>query len=78
MSGELPRVEVQPVVRDLHLIPVDDLLLEDAIPVPQSVAPGGVVQRRQGVQETCRQAAEATIPKRGIMLLLNDILNPEA
>lgn len=77
MSRELPRVEVQPVVRDLYLIPVDDLLLEDTVSISQTVAPGGVIQGGQGVQETRSQATQPTIAQGRIMLLLNDILDAE-
>jgi hypothetical protein len=77
MSRELPRVEVQPVVRDLDLVAVDDLLLEDAVAVAQAVAPSGEVQRGQGVQETRSQATEAAVAQRGVVLLLDDILDPE-
>lgn len=78
MPGELPRVEVQPVVWHLNLVPIDDLLLENTIPVPQTIAPGGEVQRGHGVQETSSQAAETTVSKSSIVLLVNDILNAEA
>lgn len=45
VSGELPRVEVEPVVGYFHLISIDDLLLENTISVSQAVAPGRVVER---------------------------------
>src|SRR5947207_8835027 len=45
VARKLPRVEIQPVIGNLDLIPIDNLLLEDAIPVPQSVSPRRVVQR---------------------------------
>ena len=77
MSRELPRVEIKPVVRDLDLIAIDDLLLEDTVAVPQAVAPGGVVQRGQGVQETRSQTTKAAVTQRGVVLLLDDILDPE-
>lgn len=37
---ELPWVEIEPVIGDLNLISIDDLLLKDTIPVPESIAPG--------------------------------------
>jgi hypothetical protein len=77
MSGELPRVEVQPVVRHLDLVAVDYLLLEDAVSVPQTIAPGGEVQRGHGVQEAGGQAAEATVSKSSVVLLFDDILDAE-
>ena len=45
VPGKFPWIEVQPVVWDFYLVAVDDLLLEDTVPVPQAVTPGRVVER---------------------------------
>ena len=57
VSREFPRVEVEPVVWDLHLVAVDYLLFEDAITIPQAVAPGRVVQGCKAVEEARGEAA---------------------
>jgi hypothetical protein len=78
VSWKLPRIEVKPVIRNLDLIAIHNFLLEDTISVSQSVSPGWVVERCQGVQETGSQTAKATITKGSIMLLLNDVLDAKA
>lgn len=77
VSWKLPRIEVQPIVRNLNLVTIDDLLLEDPISISQPVAPSGVIQRCQRVEETRREPSQTTISKRSVMLLLDNILNPE-
>jgi hypothetical protein len=77
MSREFPRIEVKPVIRNLDLISVHNLLLEDSISISQSVSPGRVVQRGKRVQETSSKTTEATVSKRSIVFLINDILNTE-
>lgn len=78
MPGKLPGVKVQPVVRHLDLVPVDNLLLEDSVAVPQTVAPGGIVETRETVEEASRQTAETAVAQRSIVLLRDDILDAEA
>lgn len=78
MAGELPGVEVQPVVGHFDLVAVDDLLLENTVAVAQAVAPGRVVERSQAVEETGSKTAEATVTESGIVLLSNNIFNSEA
>ena len=78
MTGELPRVKVKPVIGDLHLVPIDNLLLENSILVPQTVSPGREVQRCQAVEETGGKSAEAAIAESGVVLLLNNILDAES
>ena len=47
---DLERVSVgQPVVRNFDLVAVDNLLLEDAVLVTDTVAPRSVVEGRQGI-----------------------------
>lgn len=69
MPGKFPRVEVQPIIWYLYLISVDNLLLEDAISVPQAISPGRVVQGGHAVKKTCSQPAEAAVAKSSVMLL---------
>mmetsp|Transcript_111 Transcript_111/g.534 ORF Transcript_111/g.534 Transcript_111/m.534 type:complete len:239 (+) Transcript_111:1625-2341(+) len=70
----LPRVPVrEPVVRKLHLLAVDEPLLEHAVFVPDAVPPRRVIQSREGVQETRREPAQAPVAERGFLLLRHDI-----
>lgn len=75
---ELPWVEIEPVIGDLNLIAIDNLLLENTIPVPESVAPSWKVHRRQTVEEARGKSAEATISESCIMFLGNDVLDSKA
>jgi hypothetical protein len=59
------------------LIPIDNLLLEDAISVPQTVAPGRIVQRGEAVKEASRKPPQATVAKRCVVLLLDDVFDAE-
>lgn len=77
MPGELPRVEVEPVIWDLDLITIDNFLLEDAVLVTKTITPGRVVERSKTVEEAGGQSAEAAITKSCIMFLGDDILDPE-
>jgi len=78
VSGEFPGVEVKPVVRHLDLIAIDDLLFEDAVTVPQAVTPGRVIQTCKAVEEAGGQAAQTAIAQGSVVLLLDNILDPEA
>ena len=51
MSGKFPRIKVEPVIGHFNLIAIDNLLLEDTIPISQTVAPSREVKRRQAVEE---------------------------
>lgn len=51
VSRELPGVEVEPVIRDLDLVPIDNFLLEDAISITETITPGRVVERGETVEE---------------------------
>lgn len=77
VAWELPGIEVEPVVRDLDLITVDDLLLENAITVPQTVAPCRVIKGGETVEEASSKTAQTTVSESGIILLLDDVLNAE-
>lgn len=78
MSGKLPRVKVQPVVRNLNLVSIHNLLLKNTITISQPITPSGVVERCQTIQKACCKAAKTAITKRSIMFLLDNILNTEA
>lgn len=77
MTGKLPRVGVEPVVWDLDLVPIDDLLLEDAVPVPQPIAPGWIVEGGEAVEEASGESPQAAVAKGSIVFLPNDVLNAE-
>lgn len=77
MAGELPGVKVEPVVWNLDLVAVDNLLLEDTVAVAQAVAPSGVVERGQTVEEAGSEATETAVSEGGIVLLLDEILDAE-
>jgi trehalose-6-phosphatase len=77
VSGELPRVKVEPVIWDFDLITIDNFLLEDTVSVTKTITPCRVVERGKTVEEAGGQSPKATIPKRCIMFLGDDILDPE-
>jgi hypothetical protein len=77
VAGELPGVKVKPVVWDLDLVAVDNLLLEDSVAVAQTVAPGRVVERSKTVKEAGSETAETTVSEGGVVLLLDEILDAE-
>lgn len=77
MAGELPRIEIKPVVRHLHLVTIDDLLLEDTVSVTQTISPSRVVQGRKTVKEASSEPSKTTVTQSSIMLLLNDVLDAE-
>ena len=78
MSGKFPRVEVQPIVWNLYLKPVDNFLLKDTISVTQAISPGGIIQRSHTVEKTRSQPAETAVAESSIMLLRYDIFDSEA
>lgn len=75
---ELPRVEIEPVIGDLNLISIDNFLFEDTISVPESVSPSRKVHRRHAIEEARGKSSKATISKRCIMFLGNNVLNSKA
>src|SRR5690349_7378970 len=70
VSRELPGVEIKPVVWNLDLVPINDFLLEDAVPVSQTVAPSRLVQGRKTVEEAGSETTKTAISERRIMFLL--------
>ena len=61
VTGELPGVEVKPVIGHLDLVPINDLLLEDTVTVSQTIAPGGEVERGKTVKEAGGKTTETAI-----------------
>jgi hypothetical protein len=78
LTWEFPRIKVQPVIWNLHLISIDDLLLEDAVSVSKSVSPGWVIQCCKTVEEACSKPSKTAVAESSIMFLRDDVLNPEA
>lgn len=77
MSGKLPWVEIKPVVGNLDLVAIDNLLLEDAVTVAQTVSPSRVIKGGQTVEETSGEATQASVSKSCIAFLLDDVLHAE-
>lgn len=69
VARKLPRIAVlQPVVRRLHLLAVDDILLEHAVLVANAVAAPRQRQRRQRIEEAGRQAAQTAVAEARVVL----------
>lgn len=75
MTGELPRVEVQPVVGDFNLVAVNDFLLENTVAVSQTVTPGREVERGQTVEEASGQSTKTAVSEGSVVFLGDDIFN---
>ncbi len=77
--GQQPgRAQILPVVGQLHLLALYDLLLENAQLIADGVAGGGDLQRGHGVQVAGGQAAQAAVAQGGIRLDLEDVRRLEA
>ena len=79
--ADLPRVAlVEPEVGRLDLCVVDDVLLEHPVQVADAVAPRGVVERGERVEEARREPPEPAVAERRVLLLLEEVLEtvPEA
>ena len=70
--------EAQPFVGLLDLPAVDDLLMENAELVAYAVAHGRHFERRQGIDEACRQAAEAAVAEPGLFFLVQQFLEVQS
>ena len=69
----LPHAAVlQPVVGQLHLVAVHDLLAEQAVLVADGAAHRGHIQRRQRIQEAGGQTPQTAVAQARIGLLLGD------
>ena len=77
--GNQPGVaQAQPVVGQLLLFAVDDLLLEDAQLIADGIAGGGNLQGGHGVQIAGRQTAQAAVAQTGVRLRLKEVGGGEA
>ena len=74
----LPWVEVEPVVRNLHLVSVDDLLTEDTVAVAESVSPCWVVERGERIEEASSETAETSVSESSVAFLFDDVFHVEA
>ena len=70
--------QVQPVVGQLHLLTVHDLLLEDAQLIADGIAGGGNVQGGHAVQIAGGQAAQAAVAETCIRLHVEDVRGGKA
>ena len=77
--GHEPRIaQILPVIGQLHLLAVHDLLLEDTQLVADGVAGGGDLQRGHAVQIAGRQTAQTAVAETGIRLHVEDVRRLEA
>ena len=60
----------QPVIRDLDLVAVLDLLLEHSVAVTDTAAIGRISERRQGIQEAGCQSSKSAVAERGVTFLV--------
>lgn len=75
VTWELPGVKVQPIVRHFDLVAVNDFLFEDSVSVAKTVAPCGVVEGSQTVEEASSESTQATVAQTCVMLLGDDVLD---
>jgi len=74
-TADLPRIAlVQPVVRKLSLLTVDDGLLEHTELVTDTITPSRIVEGGERVQEASGKTAKTTITKSRILLLVIEVL----
>ena len=77
--GNLPRVpKAQPLVGDLHLPAVTDLLVEHPELVADAVAYGRDAERGHGIEKAGRKAPQTTIAQPGFLFLVNQLLQVQA
>ena len=73
--GNQPRGPlVHPAVGQLHLVAVDDALLEQAVLIADGEPGGRIVQRGQGVHEAGRQTSQTAVAQAWIRLHLVDFV----
>ncbi len=52
-ARNFPRIsEIEPIIREFHLITIDNFLSEDSVSVTDTVTPSWVVHCGQGIHET--------------------------
>ena len=75
----LPRIAVlEPAVGLFDLGAVDDLLAEDAVVVPETVAHAGEIERRHRIEIACRKASEAAVAQTRIRLVVPQVVPVDA
>ncbi len=78
-ARDFPRIaEAQPLVRLLHLPAVDDLLLEDAELVADAVADRRNLERRERIEETRGETAEAAVAEAGLVFAGEQLIEVQA
>ncbi len=76
---DLQRVAVlEPVVRLLNLVAVDDLLPEHAVVITDAAPVRRIIQRRQRIKEAGSESSETSVAKRRIRLLILDCIDVKA
>ena len=68
----------EPVVGNLDLVALDDLLLEEAVPVAYAAAVAGKPHGRHRVDEARREAAESAVSKTRIRLFRENLIQVDA
>ncbi len=77
--GDEPAVgDLQPVVGELHLLALHDLLLEEAQLIADGVAGGGDLQGGHGLQVAGGQTAQTAVAQAGVGLHLEEVGGGEA
>ena len=72
-AADAPRVaEARPIVRTLSLEAVVEVLLEQAVAIPQAKAVKRQAVRSGGIEEACGQTAQAAVAERVVLDLLED------
>src|SRR6185436_15094900 len=78
-NGDLPRVAApQPLVGDLDLPAVADLLIEDAELVAQAVADRRKIERRQRLEEARSEPSEAAVAEARLFFLIDQRVEVKA
>src|SRR5438093_2626499 len=77
--GDLPRItQLHPIVRLLHLITVNDSLVEDPEVVAESVTDGGKIQCCHRIEKARGEAAQSSIAEAGVNFVVPKRLPIEA
>ena len=77
MPSKFPRIEVKPVIWHFDLIPINDFLFEDAISISQPIAPGGVVEGGEAVEEAGGKTTKTSISESSIVFLADNVFHTE-
>lgn len=67
----------EPVVWNLNLESVNNVLFEDTVIVPESVTPSWEVKSGHGVQEASGESSQTTISKTGVFLIIDHLVKTE-